>query len=123
MKEAKNKQTSRRWWFCPIHRYPKVPSYAHLLSLAFEALGWCLQPTLPIYGERSREVWRILGTGDTYLTEQRCWRPIPNPQSPKHSCQNPQQSSRYLPTPNYPIFHYSHPSLGPWGPILNLFCF
>lgn len=70
--EAKNKQNSRRWWLCPIRGYTQVPSYAHLLSLAFEALGWCLQPTLPIDGERSREIWRILGTGDAHLTGQRC---------------------------------------------------
>lgn len=63
---------------CPIHGYPQVLSYAYLMSLAFEALGWCPQPTLPIDGERSRKVWRVLGTGDAHLTRQRCWRSQPH---------------------------------------------
>lgn len=66
--ETKNKQTSRKWWLlsiaCPIRGYPQVPSQAHLWSMAFEALGWCQQPALPIDGERSGEVWRVLGTVD-----------------------------------------------------------
>lgn len=37
------------------------------MSLAFESLGWCPQLTLPIDGERSREVWRVLGTSDVHL--------------------------------------------------------
>ena len=57
---------------CPIHGSPQVPSHAHLFSLAFEALGWHQQPTLTIDGERSRKVWRVLGTDDIYLTGQRC---------------------------------------------------
>lgn len=68
---------------CPVHGYCQVPSRAHLLSLAFESLGWCPQLTLPIDGERSREVWRVLGTSDVHLTGKRCWRPSSLPQCPQ----------------------------------------
>lgn len=70
---------------CLIHGYPQVPSHAHLLSLAFEALRWCPQPTLPIDGERSGKIWRVLDTGDVHLTGQRCWMLSPQPPVPKAS--------------------------------------
>ena len=68
---------------CPVHGYRQVPSHAHLLSLAFESLGWRPQLTLPIDGERSREVRRVLGTGDVHLTGKGCWRLPSLPQCPQ----------------------------------------
>ena len=103
----------------------QVPSHAHLFSLAFEALGWHQQPTLTIDGERSRKVWRVLGTDDIYLTGQRCWKPQPQPPVP-HSipAKIPQQPSKYLSTPNPPIPRYRvGPQPPPLAPILNLLSF
>lgn len=85
------------------HVCPETPSRAYLWSLAFEALGRCPQPTLPINGERSGEVCRVLGTGDAHLPGQRCWRPQAQPPEPLASLSEfPQHPSRSLSTPSPP---------------------
>lgn len=109
---------------CLIHGYTLVPSHAHLLSLAFEALRWCPQPTLPIDGERSRKIWRVLGTGDVHLTGQRCWMLSPQPPVPKVCLP---KSPTIQQVPAHTQFYQTPPLTFTltWDPrplILNTFC-